>query len=549
LDLGAAPLGESSGEGTFTLTNLGQQTSGPIHLASTSGDFVIGTTGVGTCVSDTTTLAHNASCTVRVVLTPTSLGAKSAFITFEATPGNSGHVAVSGTGTAGAALSVGTTTTVSFPLGTVGVAGPVSAFTVTNVGPRTSGALSATSNDADFAVQTGTAGDCSGATLAPSATCTVRVVLTPSLSGSLSGTISVAASPGGTVSVTASGSSCSVIAHDDGTGACVPLDTCAANYHIGGARNCVPNKTCPTGQLSDDTGTCVPMVGVTWLNRGIQADSVAISADGKRLIAVARGTTAVDGLSHVYTSTNGGQDWVERTLPTAEEWSGVASSADGANLVVVGPSSIYASTDGGGTWTFKSTGWALTSRLASSAGGTTLVGGFDGGHRVSRDMGVTWSSYGSYSAQAVTTVAVSADGTKIYLEDGDGYFCASSNSGQSWSCQLSSFVYSIVCSADGSKVLADKECTWSGSGGGFDCGGHASTTAFAGSASLRVLLASDRTTAALLSTDSGATWKPGDPPGGGTFAAVSANGTTLVVITPQDYGVLASLYTSTGPVP
>jgi len=549
LDLGDAPMGESSGEGTFTLTNLGQQTSGPIHLASTSPDFVLGGTGDNTCISDTTTLAQNASCTVRVVLTPASTGAKSAFITFQSNPGNSGHVSVSGTATPGALLSGGTTTALSFPLGTVGIADPPTSLTVTNVGPRSTGAISVTSDNPDFSVQTGSVGDCGGAELAPNGTCTVRVVLTPSISGSLTAKISISASPGGVVSVTASGSACPVLAHDDGTGSCLPADSCAAGLHNSGTGRCVPNQTCPANQRTDDSGNCVPVAGINWVYGNIQAKAVALSADGKKLVAV--------GTQHVYTSTNWGQDWSERLLPASEDWRGVTSSTDGATLVVLGTSGVYASTDSGANWALQQpqaptplprslSGASADGKIV--AGSSLLVpgGGCSSSDALlSRDMGTTWNQMEPASSCAV--IALSADGSHIYWVAGTTGFHASGDSGASWSDTTTELPdHSVVCSADGAKVAllsamgsylsTDYGSSWT-SGWPVNMG-----KLLAGSAGLNVLIAGDSSPS--ISTNYGQNWtvRYSSP---ANALAVSACGNTVVVID----STTSAVYTSTGPVP
>jgi len=555
LTLGDAPMGESSGEGTFTLTNLGQQTSAPIHIASTSPDFVIRATGNDTCISDTTTLAQNASCTVRVVLTPASLGSKSAFITFQAGSGASGHIIVSGTATPGASLSTGSTTTISFPLlATAGVASPVTSFTVTNVGPRTSGTLSAASDNPDFAVQPGAAGDCTGASLLPNGSCTVRVVMTPSTSGSISGKISVSAAPGGTASVTASGTSCAANAHNDGTGTCGTLYSCGANYHNGGTDKCVPNQTCPNDQLTDDNGTCVPMAGVNWVKRTIQASAVAISSDGRKLIATYP--------QHAYTSINGGQDWTEHTLPSAEAWQAATSSADGTKIEVFGPSSIYSSTDSGATWSLVGSGFTLGSNVASSADGSTLVTGYNGfgigagGIRYSLDYGKSWSYHAINTYYLATSVAMSANGTTIVVGD-DYEISVSNDSAQSWQVTGYNAGYytggAVGCSADGIRMLAvgyllvtstDSGQSWSGVNSAVLVNRNESGASATVSSNGKVVAYGGGSTGAQLvfSRDGGASWISSMLTDVKVISS-SASGTTLVAVS-GDY-----VYTSSGPVP
>lgn len=56
--------------------------------------------------------------------------------------------------------------------------------------------------------------------------------------------------------------------------------------------------------------------------------AVASSADGQKLVAVAQGA------SGIFTSTNGGAQWISNAVPQNIWWS-VASSADGNRLVAV----------------------------------------------------------------------------------------------------------------------------------------------------------------------------------------------------------------------
>jgi hypothetical protein len=98
LVLGSAASGQPTPAAGFTLTNTGQQPSGPITLVSSSTDFTIQAGLAGDCVSGVSTLLTNASCAVHVIFTPVTAGASSALITYSASPGGSGNVRASGTG-------------------------------------------------------------------------------------------------------------------------------------------------------------------------------------------------------------------------------------------------------------------------------------------------------------------------------------------------------------------------------------------------------------------------------------------------------------------
>ena len=71
--------------------------------------------------------------------------------------------------------------------------------------------------------------------------------------------------------------------------------------------------------------------GMTWTSNCVPAaqwESVASSADGTRLVAV-----AIEPKGWIYTSTNSGITWVSNSVPN-DSWVSVASSADGGKMVV-----------------------------------------------------------------------------------------------------------------------------------------------------------------------------------------------------------------------
>lgn len=99
LVFGTVALGLSSVR-SLTISNTGQSASGALSLNSSSEAFVIRTGGNGDCVSDQT-LAAGASCTVAIVFVPSASDARSGTLTYSASPGGSGSVALSGSGKAG----------------------------------------------------------------------------------------------------------------------------------------------------------------------------------------------------------------------------------------------------------------------------------------------------------------------------------------------------------------------------------------------------------------------------------------------------------------
>ena len=135
--------------------------------------------------------------------------------------------------------------------------------------------------------------------------------------------------------------------------------------------------------------------------------SIAVSADGTQIVAVAGGSRA----GPIYTSSDYGAAWVSNNI-APQLWADVASSADGTKLVAAAyGGQIYTSTDSGGHWTPRASNDYWQS-LASSADGSRLVAVPDSGQiYTSTDSGVTWTP--QESSRYWQGVASSADGTKL----------------------------------------------------------------------------------------------------------------------------------------
>lgn len=214
--------------------------------------------------------------------------------------------------------------------------------------------------------------------------------------------------------------------------------------------------------------------GATWqTNTLLDSYLAALSGDGTRLIVTA-------GL-RVYISTNGGAIWFSNSF--AEDISGIASSANGLELVAVNPSGngghVFTSTNGGVSWLTNSLAGRNWTSVASSADGARLIATANTVHAgagiyTSTNSGLTWVSNAvPVGAQDWGCAASSADGIKLAAGIGGngGAIFTSTNAGGSWiSNAIPKMVWnSMACSADGSKLIAassTSECIYTSADGG-----------------------------------------------------------------------------------
>ena len=219
--------------------------------------------------------------------------------------------------------------------------------------------------------------------------------------------------------------------------------------------------------------------GITWFAQSNPVGNpfpclfaVALSADGNKLAA----TFPFANPGAVFTSTNGGVNWVSNSVP-GKNFIAIASSADGNRLVTVvgatpsmalgsvvsGP--IFLSTNSGVTWEHTSAPDEIWSCVASSADGTRLAAATIGltpeGYLaptgmvyVSNDSGATWFQTSAPTNNVWAAIACSADGTKIVAAGISIY--SSTDSGLTWVSNNVpvTFWQAVTVSADGSKWAA-----------------------------------------------------------------------------------------------
>jgi hypothetical protein len=171
----------------ITLTNTGTATLtiSSITLAGTSAAEFSLTNNCGT------SLAAGASCTISVVFTPTSAGAKSASVSIATDAASSpDSVALSGMGITPAALPIFSPTSLDFGSQPIGAPSVPTSVMLTNSGASTLNITSVTltgSNATEFNLINGC-----GASLAAGVNCTFSVVFTPTSAGAKSASVSIA---------------------------------------------------------------------------------------------------------------------------------------------------------------------------------------------------------------------------------------------------------------------------------------------------------------------------------------------------------------------
>ena len=158
--------------------------------------------------------------------------------------------------------------------------------------------------------------------------------------------------------------------------------------------------------------------GANWFGTGAPNpgwDGIAMSADGRRLVAVC------NNMGPIYCSTNSGASW-NQTSATNANWNSVTCSADGLTMAAAGIDmgtgigSIYVSRDGGNTWVRSQAPNEDWTSIAASADGGRMIAGAGGNYQwmqaicISTNFGATWNTAGGPELPW-KAVAISADGT------------------------------------------------------------------------------------------------------------------------------------------
>ncbi len=206
-DFGSVGVGAASAPITFTVTNAGGSPSGLLTAMMSGphpGDFVV-QPGTDTCGG--TSLAVGGACTLVIRFTPLTAGARSAALVVGGTAVVAATLTLAGTAITSDDLNFPSPSFLEFGPITVGVSSAPQTITISNVGFTTHGPITLTlmgSDAGEFAIVTAT-DTCSGASLAPSATCMLEVTFTPTTIGAKNASV-VGATPTGQIQVGLHGS-------------------------------------------------------------------------------------------------------------------------------------------------------------------------------------------------------------------------------------------------------------------------------------------------------------------------------------------------------
>lgn len=239
---------------------------------------------------------------------------------------------------------------------------------------------------------------------------------------------------------------------------------------------------------------------------GIADSRVAISPDGLTMVATKRN-------DYIWTTADGGQNWVERTNSPIVDWSGADVSLDGQKIFACARSNsndayLYFSIDGGANWTQNTAaGQASWFDIAMSDDGQDVVAiasGLGAALKVTNNGGTSWAAK---IGETHWGVCCSADGVRMYASPSlSGEIDGSSNSGVTWADLNSEPPVPLIargpmgCSSSGAVVaLSDRQ----------------------GSANPMYL-----------SFDSGATWEASATSGlrNWDYCAVSGDGSTIIAV-------------------
>jgi photosystem II stability/assembly factor-like uncharacterized protein len=167
-----------------------------------------------------------------------------------------------------------------------------------------------------------------------------------------------------------------------------------------------------------------------------QLTSLVMSSDGNNM-AVSAGTSSN---GYIYTSSDGGVSWTQRTSASARKWVDLACSSNGTNLAaVVSNVDVFISNNAGANWTqlnFNRT-WKA---ISSSSDGNILLAAATQGLFVSENRGVNWTLAAGTNTEPWSKVAIAAADPQFMVAiSNPGFVWTSGNGGATWVKQLGGF--------------------------------------------------------------------------------------------------------------
>ncbi len=204
--------------------------------------------------------------------------------------------------------------------------------------------------------------------------------------------------------------------------------TSAGTVTINGPGTTTITATRPGGAASDVAGitnSSVIKASSATTNRTWRA--ISLSNTGEYQTAV----TKTSG--YIYTSSNYGITWTERTAAGAREWNSISLSSTGEYQTAVATGGkIYTSSNYGVTWTERSVVKTWLSVSISNTGQYQTAAGSSDNIWTSSDYGVTWTGVTTLGNKNWRSVSVSGTGEYQTAVAGSSYIYTSSDYGVTW---------------------------------------------------------------------------------------------------------------------
>jgi hypothetical protein len=179
---------------------------------------------------------------------------------------------------------------------------------------------------------------------------------------------------------------------------------------------------------STDFGRSFTQVTTTYLHN---SKATCTSRIGDRV--------AVAGQTNIWTSSNYGATWTERTGSGSRDWFSLSMSENG-DKIVAAPNNgfIYTSSDFGVTWTERQSPGSRTWRYTDCNGdGSRIIATANTDSvYISNDSGASWSAVLIETGKTFYACSISYSGNKMAVYGSNTYVWTSSNSGSTWSQQL-----------------------------------------------------------------------------------------------------------------